>query len=171
MSLKHSCATGKWTQSGVPHLGWTCTGVEDLEEPAATCEMCEVMSIRYVHYMTHPDYPDELGVGCICSGHMEGDYEVAREREKGLRSRAGRREKWLFRNWRRSAKGNEYLRANGYVITIHAREGHFAFGVFKQENKHFSKRSYPTAEAAKLAAFDALCPRRVKQQPHLERRT
>lgn len=65
--------TGKWIEPGVPHKGWQCTGIEDLGEPAATCEMCEVMPIRYVHTMAHDDYPGELGCGCICAGHMEED--------------------------------------------------------------------------------------------------
>jgi hypothetical protein len=55
---------GKWSEPGVPHRGWTCTGVTDLEEPAATCEMCETAAIRYVHHMEHADYPGGLGVGC-----------------------------------------------------------------------------------------------------------
>jgi len=42
-------ATGKWSQAGVPHRGWTCVDIDDLGEPSATCEMCETQEIRYVH--------------------------------------------------------------------------------------------------------------------------
>ena len=54
---------GKWSQAGVPHRGWTCIGVDDLEEPDHICEMCEHAEVRYVHVMTHPDYEGELLVG------------------------------------------------------------------------------------------------------------
>jgi hypothetical protein len=49
-----SCGgTGKWSRAGVPHKGWECVDVEDLENDRAICEMCEVTEIRYVHTMVH----------------------------------------------------------------------------------------------------------------------
>lgn len=63
-----SRATGKWSQPGVPHKGWTCLDIEDLGEPSATCEMCEAQEIRYVHHMEHPNYSGSLGCGCVCAG-------------------------------------------------------------------------------------------------------
>ena len=61
---------GKWSQPEVPHRGWSCIGTDDLEEPSQLCEMCESVEIRYVHFMKHPNYPETLGVGCICAEHM-----------------------------------------------------------------------------------------------------
>jgi hypothetical protein len=58
---------GKWSKSGIPHKGWGCVSVEDLDTSDAVCEMCEHQEIRYVHHMQHPDYPDVLGVGCVCA--------------------------------------------------------------------------------------------------------
>jgi hypothetical protein len=78
---------GKWSQAGVPHRGWTCIGVDDLEEPDHICEMCEHAEVRYVHVMTHPDYEGELLVGCICAGRMEEDYQRAKERETEFKRR------------------------------------------------------------------------------------
>ena len=46
---------GKWSEAGVPKKGWTCVGVEDLEEPSQLCEMCDSAEIRYAHIMEHPD--------------------------------------------------------------------------------------------------------------------
>ena len=43
--------SGKWSQIGVPHRGWTCVSVDDLGAPDAVCEMCETQAIRYVHHM------------------------------------------------------------------------------------------------------------------------
>src|SRR5262249_12624963 len=96
--------TGKWGKPGVPHQGWTCVNVEDLAEPAHNCEMCETMVVRYVHTMTHPKH-ENLQVGCVCAGHMEGDPTGARRREAGFKRIADRRKRWLTRNWRVSAAG------------------------------------------------------------------
>ena len=65
-------ARGKWSLLSVPHSGWQLGGFEGLGDFVGTCEMCETQSIRYVHYMGHPNYPDVLGVGSVCAGHMEG---------------------------------------------------------------------------------------------------
>jgi hypothetical protein len=97
MAETTSKATGKWSQPGVPHKGWTCVDIEDLGEPSAVCEMCETQEIRYVHHMEHPNYVGSLGCGCICAGRMEEDYEGARRREQAFRNAAGRRQRWLSR--------------------------------------------------------------------------
>ena len=53
---------GKWARKGVPHKGWTCESVEDLDRADAVCEMCESQAIRFVHEMTHPEYAEPLRV-------------------------------------------------------------------------------------------------------------
>ena len=115
MSINH----GKWSEPSVPHKGWSCVDTEDLGEPSHTCEMCEFAECRYVHYMEHPDYPQVLGVGCVCAEHMEEDYVAPREREKRMRSRASRRSRWLSRQWRTSGKGNPSLNSDGYNIVVY----------------------------------------------------
>jgi hypothetical protein len=104
MDERHHTHLGKWSEPGVPHRGWTCAGVEDLEEPSQVCAMCESATVRYVHYMKHPDYPETLGVGCICAEHMENDYVNPRLREHRLRSRTRRGRTWAQRQWRISAR-------------------------------------------------------------------
>lgn len=147
---------------GVPHKGWTCVGIEDLEVPSDICGMCESAEIRFVHFMQHPDYSEVLGVGCVCAEHMEGDYAGPKERERTLRSLARRRKAWLGRAWRVSAKGNRYLNAEGFNLTIFQKsDGQGAFWSFKVENRvtgqhQFSRRRYQTLEAAQKATFDAL---------------
>jgi hypothetical protein len=150
--------TGKWEQPGVPHKGWTCVGIEDLESPEAICQMCEVQPIRYVHTMVHQDYADALECGCVCAGHMEGDYEGARRRETILRNASGRRRRWLSRTWRVSTKGNEFLNASGYNVVVYSQRTGWGFRVTNRESDAyvFSRRVMPTQDAAKLAAFDAL---------------
>lgn len=151
-------ATGKWALQGVPHKGWTCIEVEDLEEVAATCEMCEAQEIRYVHLMSHPNYPDELRCGCDCAGHMEEDYEGAIRRDKAMRGAAGRKKKWLTRSWRVSEKGNSFLRTDGYHVVVYRRGGSWAFRVTNRTTDDVleSRKYLPSEDAAKLRAFDAM---------------
>jgi hypothetical protein len=158
-ALDGQTTRGKWAQPGVPHRGWTCIGVEDLEAPVATCEMCETVIIRYVHRMMHADYPTSLGVGCICAGHMEGDYVAPRAREVRLRTRARRRQTWGRRQWSRSRHGNLYLRTEGYVLTI-VPQG-MAWRVLVQTQRstrlrQLGRLDYATPQEAKAAALDAL---------------
>jgi len=94
MSARETTATGKWTQAGVPHRGWTCVDIEDLGAPAHVCEMCEVILVRHVHEMEHPDYPETLRVGCVCAGHMEEDLVGARRREAAFKNGRQRRARW-----------------------------------------------------------------------------
>jgi hypothetical protein len=149
---------GKWARPGVPHKGWRCVDIEDLGERSATCEMCETHEIRYVHYMEHQTYPQTLGCGCVCAGHMEDDYEGARQREKTMRNAGARRRRWLTRNWRTSRKGNLFLNAEGYNIVVYPTGQNWSFCVTNREsNRAFSSRlPLPSLDAAKLRAFDAL---------------
>ncbi|MEA2898149.1 MAG: hypothetical protein QOJ84_3764 [Bradyrhizobium sp.] len=150
---------GKWSQAGIPHKGWSCVGVEDLGAPEATCEMCETQEIRYVHTMHHPDYLTELGVGCICAERMEDDYLRPRQREKALRSAAGRKKRWLSRAWKVSARGNPFINTDGFNITIfHNADDSWGGRIEERETGRsvVSKRKYQSEDAAKLAAFDGM---------------
>ncbi|EIM26692.1 hypothetical protein [Microvirga lotononidis] len=114
-----SAGRGKWSQAGVPHKGWTCIGIEDLEDNKVSCEMCEAREVRDAHYMCHPDYPETLLCGGICAGHMEGDLARAEERDHRMINAARRRANWLTRSgWKRSVKGNPTIRTDGYQVTV-----------------------------------------------------
>jgi hypothetical protein len=163
-ALERGRGTGRWIEPGVPHRGWTCATVEDLrfDDPdceLAICEMCQVREIRYVHRMTHPDYPDELGVGIICAGHLEQDYAAAVERERLVRNASAQRARWLSREWRCSSRGNEYLKTRDGFHVVVFRKCHGWSGCVEYLEtgvKVFARRAYPTSERAKLAAFDAM---------------
>jgi hypothetical protein len=151
---------GKWSQPGVPHKGWKCIGIEDLEEPDETCEMCEKETIRYVHIMEHPDY-GELRCGCVCAGNMEEDKKRAEEREKKRKNLTKRRINWLTRRWRVSAKGNEFLNTDGANIVIFRQSFIFRARITPQEPddlcfEQYVTRQYMTSDEAKLAAFDRI---------------
>ena len=149
---------GKWSQPGVPHKGWMCTDVEDLGDPGAVCEMCKSQKIRYVHYMKHPDYPDELGVGCVCAGHMGQDRDSPKRRERNLKNAHRRRNNWLDRNWRTSEKGNPYLNTDGFNVVVYENGDKWCYRVKdRSTSKQVSLyRAYDTMDQAKLAAFDRM---------------
>lgn len=151
-------ATGKWSEPGVPHKGWTSVNVEDLGSPDDICQMCEVQEIRYVHYMSHPHYGEILGVGCICAEHMEEDYEMPKRRERRLQNSAKKKQRWLSRKWRTSAKGNSYINVDGFNIVVFKRTNKIWGGkITDKRTGHFiiSQRTYTTEKQAKLATFDA----------------
>ena len=160
-------ATGLWREAGVPHKGWRCVDMEDLraDDPEAEldiCDMCRVQEIRYVHQMRHPDYPQQLAVGCVCAEKMEDDYQAPRRREAPLRSRAARRAKWLKLKWRRSARGNDFIKVDGYRVTVFpiTRAGKTGWGgiIVDEANDKTTRarKVHPSPDAAKLAAFDTI---------------
>ncbi|MGI2166212.1 hypothetical protein ACRN9L_09545 [Shewanella oncorhynchi] len=147
---------GKWSESGVPHKGWTCVHIEDLEEPDITCEMCESQNVRYVHHMQHLNYPIILKVGCVCAGHLEGNLSAASNRERVARNWASRKKRWLTRKWKLSYKGNPRLNIEGFWVTVYNKEDKWGATV-SSKNSSFSKylyRKFDTENEAKLAAFD-----------------
>lgn len=149
---------GKWSVSGVPHKGWICVDIEDLGEPSIECEMCESQLIRYVHHMEHTNYPEILQAGCICAGHMEENLTASRTREASMKSRAGKRSRWLSRKWKISGKGNPYITADSYRITVYPRGNGWACTVAAVDDSlvQHSRRNFGTINEAKLAAFDQI---------------
>jgi len=150
---------GKWSEPGVPHKGWTCVAVEDLGAPEVICEMCETQQIRYVHAMSHPDYAADPNVGCVCAEKMEDDYLGPRLREKALRSAAGRKKRWLSRNWLTSSRGHPYINTDGLNIVVYPNGDGTWGGRIEERDSGRSvaaRRRYKSEDAAKLAAFDGM---------------
>ena len=148
--------SGKWDQLGIPHKGWNAVDVEDLGEPAATCEMCRSRTIRYVHRVEHTQYDGQLRVGRVCAEKMTDDKVNPRERERRLRTEARQRVQWLARTWKVSSNGNPHLNADGVRVDVLPLNlgrdaGKFRYRIGDKSN--FG--SYLTLEDAKLAAFDA----------------
>jgi hypothetical protein len=155
---------GKWSVAGVPHSGWVCVDIEDLGEPQIVCQMCESQTIRYVHHMEHSDYPEVLEVGCVCAGHMEENLGASRAREASMKSRAAKRKRWTSRAWKISGKGNPYITADGFRITVYSRGGGWAATVAAVDSSKIqhSRRNFKTVSEAKLAAFDHITRLLVK---------
>ncbi len=150
--------TGKWAVAGVPHTGWSCAGISDLDDDRAVCEMCELAEIRYAHHMTHPGWPDSLAVGCICAGFMEQDRERAQSRERTFVNEQARRRTWLTRKWRRSRRGYEFLNTDGFNIVIYEHGGGWGSRITNRAGGEFweSRKYYGTSDAAKMGALTGL---------------
>lgn len=106
-----------------PLSGWQCIYIYDAKEeeddaPLFTCELCDCPKVRFVHVMHHDQYFEDLHVGCICAGAMEGDILAARERERLMKNRAKRRRNFPYRRWRTTRYGNYYLSYNGKRVFI-----------------------------------------------------
>ena len=75
---------------GAPLEDWRCVDLidmcegddEDTSPTFAKCDLCDCHKVRFVHVMDHPLYLEEVRVGCICAGIMEGDVLAAKERER-----------------------------------------------------------------------------------------
>jgi hypothetical protein len=149
----------RWDQKGIPHKGWTCEGVTDLDAPDGHCEMCGREEVRYIHHMSHPDYPVGLDVGCVCADKMEDDRVAPRLRERVLRNAATRRKRWLSRAWRISRQGNEYINTDGFNISVFPKVGGGWGGKIEERatgRSVFNRRHYRTSDEAKLGAFDGM---------------
>lgn len=136
--------------------------MEDLGAPDHQCQMCGKEEVRYVHFMEHPEIKGTLEVGCVCAEKMEDEYgsdrSKARRREAKLKNAASRRERWpALLGWKRSRKGNSYIKKDGRRVVIFSVGDRYKF--FIEEvggiGKYFSPRSYADVLEAKLAAFDA----------------
>ena len=116
---------------GAPLEGWYCESVVDVKGDEddwdeeddwaglATCELCGCERVRFLHVMGNPDYFEEVNVGCICAGIMEGDIPAAVERDREMRNRAGRKRSFLKRKWRQDKWGVKYKSCGGEKVYFH----------------------------------------------------
>jgi hypothetical protein len=89
---------------------------------------------------------------------MEENLQGAKRRDDFMKSRATKRKRWLNRNWKTSARGNEYIKTDGYVITIFFRNGSWN-ALIKSEDgtyRRWSQKTYTTPDQIKIASFDFL---------------
>lgn len=139
-----------WEDPNVPKTGWACVGITDLGGPYGVCEMCGKQIIRYVHHMEHPSYRS-LGVGCVCAGKMEGDMDKASNRENEFKKLNNRLLGFLQRKWKKSIKGNRYLKYNDHIVVLF-------YNYDKNKFKYsidgvIAKEDFDTAREAKKASF------------------
>jgi hypothetical protein len=156
---------GKWSQEGVPHKGWQCCDIYDLEDDHMICEMCETVEIRYVHVMSHEQYEGPLKVGCICAGNMEGSLSRAKKREQRLNNESTRRLKWVLRKWRTSARGNSFINVKGTNVVVYRQAGGWGGRLENETHVAYLPRSFETEQEAKRATFDLFARRFARLLP------
>jgi hypothetical protein len=149
-----------WRTEGFPHRGWQCLDVVDLNPDNAphyevdygTCDVCGHYPIRFVHVLLHDEWSGQIEAGCVCAEKLTGDYISHKDHERDLRRRAAARANWLKRRWRISAKGNKWLNVDGHHVTVFL--SRHDPGYRASVDGAFSPASYPTEQAAMMAAFD-----------------
>lgn len=147
-------SSNNWDDPSFPKTGWVCTRLTDLGSPRGICQMCGFQIIRYVHHMYHPETGRQLNCGCVCAGKLEGDLSKARKREAALKNKLKRKINFKKKQWRRSAKGHEFLKIKNHLIVIFH---------FKDTNKwkfaldnSFSKTAYNSRNDCIEAIFNTL---------------
>lgn len=85
----------KLKEWGAPLENWKCVHLIDEEKPDFICELCGCEKVRYVHVMEHEQYFEDIRVGCVCAGIMEGDILAAQERDRKMKNRAKRKVTFL----------------------------------------------------------------------------
>jgi len=106
-----------YKQPGLPQKGWNLVTVEDNEDLSDNCHMCGT-DIRYVHFLRHPDYPEEIGVGCICAEKLTEDYVRPRKLQKALEAKDRRIARYRKKKWEVNEKGNFTLKYKSCRITV-----------------------------------------------------
>ncbi len=153
---------------GAPLKDWYCVEVIDLGDDGeemsaadfATCELCGCSKVRYVHVMHHDDYFEDVEVGCVCAGIMEGDILAAKEREKEMKNRSKRRQNFPRRKWRQTRNGNFYLTYQGKRIFINRNSYGCKYSVHCDGMTVYSYKNKPLDNflSAAYAAFDLVDP-------------
>jgi len=150
-----------------PLLGWVCVYVYDAHEAGwvagnnsglFTCELCGCDKVRYVHVMHNDKFYEDLYVGCVCAGVMEGDILQARERERTIRNRANRKRNYLKRQWRVNSKGNQTLRYKGKDIVVFKLGTGFGVMYGNASESQYKGKKIENFLTAVHAAFDLADP-------------
>lgn len=147
--------SGKWGSPLLPKFGWEYCAerpITDEETPVAVCEMCERTQIRYVHHLRHPVSGDRLDVGCICAGHLIRHMGYAKKMEAAIKTRAKFPER---KGWKRSRKGNWFIKVDGWVMTVHNAGRAWRVHLSGRGHEVKGARVYRSEHDARLAAWDA----------------
>ena len=86
------------------------------------------------------------------------EIAAEKQRERDAIDLENRRAGWLSRKWLVSAKGNEYIREDGFVLTVF-KKGKGWSGSVKQpgaERPRYLSKFHGTSDSAKLALFSAM---------------
>ncbi|MDD4297288.1 MAG: hypothetical protein PHC69_10090 [Ruminiclostridium sp.] len=156
-----------------PLSGWECIYMYDVVEDSYesedtilfTCELCDCSQVRYVHVMHHKKYFEDISVGCICAGIMEGNILAAKKREREMKNRAKRKANYLKREWQWSFNGNRtIIYKNRRLTIISSKFNKGGFGIICDGRSIWSYKGKRIMNhlTAVHAAFDLIDPPIVK---------
>ena len=151
MDYRSRC--GNYWYSELPKKGWEEIDVIDLDEyPGGSCSFCST-NYRYEHIIKHLDIAGEFNVGVVCAEKLTQDYVNPRRREKELKQRKSKIERWVQSSkWKKSEKGNIYREENGVHVLIFGRGANFKVKI----GDIWGKKTFPSCIEAKKAAFCGL---------------
>ena len=139
----------RWVSNGMPQKGWTLVDIEDQGKGNLTpCEWCHTM-IRYVHHLEHPRGNLSSSCGCDCCEALTEDYITPSKREKEVRGRSGRLERWMKSSRWFETKSGSFRRRDKGVLAY--KRGDRWLLLIGQE---WINEKFASLEAAKRAAFE-----------------
>lgn len=143
--------------ASLPVDGWRCLKISDLGTAVGDCDRCGKEKIRFVHHIVHPQYPSILAVGCVCAGEMLGDPEGVRRRERRMKTKPQRKQRWMRRKWEPCGRWGVGTFWRGRELLVFQAVGGDEHGrwMFTIEGE-LREGTYETAADAKAAIFDVL---------------
>lgn len=153
----------KWN---APLDNWYCDRVIDVEEEYSstglfTCELCGCVRVRFVHVMHHDEYFEDVRVGCICAGIMEGDVLAAIERERLIKNRAKRKNNFPHRKWKENRFGGYSLKYQSTWVNINRskfNQNQYGISCNGKSIWKYKGQSITSFLVAAYAAFDLIDP-------------
>ena len=148
---------------GAPLSDWHCVYVYDMADDdggvydLATCELCGCSKVRYVHVMRHDQYFEDIEVGCICAGIMEGDILAAKERERLMKNRAKRKQNFVRRKWKQTRDGGYFTNYRGKQVFIKL-SNRYSVTCDGKQTCSYKNRPIDNFLSAAYAAFDLADP-------------
>ena len=148
---------------GAPLEGWRCMDVYDCMDNGQSgslfmCELCGCPSVRFVHVMRNELYFEDVMVGCVCAGIMEGDIPAARERERLMRNRAERKRNFIKHPWQSSRPGAYARRYRSQDMLILGRGDSFTVRVGEKSVSRYKGKRIGDLLSATYAAFELADP-------------
>ena len=148
---------------GAPLYDWECIDVIDVREDdengfLSECELCGCTNVRYEHIMRHDHYFENITVGCICAGIMEGDILRAKERERKMKNRAARKKSFIERKWSQPYESVFHRIHRGKKISIVDHNGSFVVHVEGIVALNYKGRPITDFLSAQYAAFEMADP-------------
>ena len=147
-----------------PLSGWYCVEVIDIEEEYSntglfTCELCGCSRVRFVQVMQQDYYFENVSVGCICAGIMEGDVIAAKERERLMKNRAKRKRNFPKRKWRKITYGMHILKYQGsWIRMTHSKFNQYGISYNGKSIRMYKGQPITNFLTAVYAAFDHVDP-------------